>query len=528
MSASRVLAVFLILFLIGAPNISAFTHEKLPVNFLAYNDETLILAKERNKPVFILISAVWCHWCHVFEKGALSDKKVYSFLNDNYINVFIDADIRRDLHFRFQATALPYIVFLNPDGSPLYKYGGTLRADDFLGLIKSLHEEVARITLDGDKKDKASFSYSPPSKLDLADIKAIKITFAEIFVGNFDSEEFGVGGGRKLLLPETFIYLAYLMDDGKNDFHAMVDGTLKKAVENIYDPIEGGFFRYAETRNWRIPHYEKMLDVNASALSLLLKANAKNPSGEFLGAAKGTAKYLSAELFDPAAGVFMSFQIADTSYYQLDARQRKKVKKPAVVKKVFVDTLSVSLIRLLEVSNNMDDRDFDKKIKQSIEFLARMVKEKKGVFHYYSMDDRKWFIPGTLADHAYLALLFTKVYKVYKNPDYLHIANKVLGYANSNFLDQEQGIYLEGSLSDIIGLEYLMGLNSVIAQAWLETAESKNKSLEIVENIIRFFSGTEGLLADRAWGARDFGFLEMYAQYLTMTNFYASRMAPTE
>ena len=40
----------------------------------------------------------------------------------------------------------------------------------------------------------------------------------------------------------------------------------------IHDSIEGGFFRYSTTPDWRVPHYEKVLDNNALRLSCFTEA----------------------------------------------------------------------------------------------------------------------------------------------------------------------------------------------------------------------------------------------------------------
>ncbi len=527
MRTLRILTAFVVLFLGGVSHTFSFTHEKLPVNFLEYTERAFELARKENKPVFMLISAVWCHWCHVFEEGALSSEKVYSYLNEHYINVFVDADIRRDLHFRFQATALPYVVFLKPDGSTLHKYGGVLNTNDFLELLKILHKKAALSEPEGDVGDESAFSYSPPSKLETENIEAIQSLFTATFLDNFDEEESGMGGGRKFLLPNTFIYLFDNLDNKENDFPGMIDRTLKKAVGGIYDSVEGGFFRYAETRDWKIPHYEKMLNVNSAALLLLLKADAASPSDKLKDAVRGTIEYLSSILFDSGAGVFMSFQIADTSYYSLSAEQRKKVKKPAVIKKVFVDTLSVSLGYLLDASSYLNNPAFNRKIKQSVEFLLRMVKQENKIYHYYYITDGKWFLTGSLADHAHLALLFSKAYKAFKNPDYLRAAEKILDDTYSRYYNAKFGVYQERPAASLADLEYFMDLNSVIAQALLITAEFKPDKgrLKIVERMLNYFSGMKDLLAERAWEARDFGFLEVYARYLTVVKLYVLRVS---
>jgi len=525
MMASRLSAVILVLVLAGWQGASAYTHKKLSVKFLEYQAETFALAKERNKPVFMLVSAVWCHWCHVFEEGALSSEKVYSYLNENFINVFIDADARRDLIARYQAKTLPYIVFLNPDGSILRKYGGVLEAEDFLGLLKTLNKKVASGKQDDAIKDKALFSYSPPSRFSADAIREIDAVYQEIFQENFDTEEYGLGAGKKYLLPETFLYFIDNAKGKKNEFTEMIDKTLRKAVGAIYDPVEGGFFRYAETHDWRVPHYEKMLDVNSSALLLLLKANALSPSDALSDAARGTAGYLSSNLFDNDAGAFLSFQVADTSYYRLPAGLREKTEKPDVIRKVFVDTLSISMGRLLDTAPYMRDDKLAEKTRRSIQFLADMMGRENNVYHYYLPDEKKWFIKGTLSDHANLALLFAKSYKIFKKPEHLRLARETLGYARAKFFDAKLGIYKEGSLADLPSMEYLLGLNSIIAKAWLEISEADQdkEGLKIAKNILRYFSGMADLLGERAWAARDFGFMEAYAEYLSAFKLYSRK-----
>ncbi len=50
----------------------------------------------------------------------------------------------------------------------------------------------------------------------------------------------------------------------------------------IYDHLRGGFARYAVDREWLVPHFEKMLDVNAQLLPLYAEAVARWPDAEHL------------------------------------------------------------------------------------------------------------------------------------------------------------------------------------------------------------------------------------------------------
>ena len=521
MKTLRLTAAFLLLFITATARTDAYTHHKLPVNFLEHDTKAFELAKKENKPVFILISAVWCFWCTVFDEKALASEEVYSYLNKNYINVFIDADISRDLYFKYEATALPYIVFLKPDGSMLHKYGGTLYADDFLGLIKMLHKKAY---LKADEAGGKAAAYSPPSRLDVKSVDAIRTTFMETFSENFDEEEFGVGNHRKFILPQTFLYM--IKNDGKGEakFAMMMGQTVKKAVSKIYDPVEGGFFRYAETRDWRIPHYEKMVEVNSAMLLLLLKSNAVQPSAELKEATAKTADYLSKKLFDNGVGAFMGFQVADEEYYKLTEKERKKTHSPEIIRKVFVDKLSESLVYLFSASPGLNDPAFDKKIKRGVEFLAKMVRDEKSVRRYYSIDESKWLLSGSLADHAYLALVFSKAYKVWGDAKYLALSSKVLSYAKGKFWNSESKIHEVQSTAGPKNLEYLMELNSVIVIAQLMWEPKKSGPVfKNLEATLGYFSGMGDILYERAWEAKDYVFLEVYARYLTAVEMYLSR-----
>ena len=40
-------------------------HKDNPVEWFAWNDESLKKAKDENKPIFLSVGYSSCHWCHV-------------------------------------------------------------------------------------------------------------------------------------------------------------------------------------------------------------------------------------------------------------------------------------------------------------------------------------------------------------------------------------------------------------------------------------------------------------------------------
>ena len=56
-----------------------------------------------------------------------------------------------------------------------------------------------------------------------------------------------------------------------------VEHTLQGMWHGIYDRKDQGFFRYSVSRDWKIPHYEKMLVTNASLLLAYLEGVPDHP-----------------------------------------------------------------------------------------------------------------------------------------------------------------------------------------------------------------------------------------------------------
>jgi hypothetical protein len=241
-----------------AGNVFAFEHEESDVHFHVYNKNIVEENRKEQKPFFLLFAAEWCHWCHVFNEKTLTNEKVISFLNKNFVNIFIDSDIHTGAYQKYKANGVPYTVFLNPDASVYYQYSGTLYAEPFLEVIQGVYQNIKKgLTVDGDEI--LPFEYTPPTKFHEYTLDKLRSTYIKGVLDNFDTEEYGVGNGVKEILPETFLYLLNTSSGrDRQDVVLWISETLKKAIDKIYDPVEGGFFRYAEKDNWDIPHYEKI------------------------------------------------------------------------------------------------------------------------------------------------------------------------------------------------------------------------------------------------------------------------------
>ncbi|VAW26390.1 Uncharacterized protein YyaL, partial [hydrothermal vent metagenome] len=106
-------------------------HAHNPVNWYAWNKETLELAKKENKLIIISIGYSSCHWCHVMEHESFENEEVAKVMNENFISIKVDREERPDIdQVYMNAVQLmtgrggwPLNCIALPDGRPIW--GGT-------------------------------------------------------------------------------------------------------------------------------------------------------------------------------------------------------------------------------------------------------------------------------------------------------------------------------------------------------------------------------------------------------------------
>ena len=106
-------------------------HAYNPVNWKAWNEDSLEEAKEQNKLIVISIGYASCHWCHVMEEESFENDSIARIMNDNFINIKVDREERPDVDKVYMnAVQLmtgkggwPLNCIALPDGKPVF--GGT-------------------------------------------------------------------------------------------------------------------------------------------------------------------------------------------------------------------------------------------------------------------------------------------------------------------------------------------------------------------------------------------------------------------
>ena len=295
-------------------------HAYNPVDWHAWNNETLQKAKNENMPLLVSIGYSTCHWCHVMERESFEDEEVASLMNENFICIKVDREERPDVDQLFMdavqmitgAGGWPLNCFALPDGRPFY--GGTYfrkeqwtdiltRVADLNATNSSALEDYARQLIEG---------ISESNQRHLSNNHAIRKEDIEMFRDKLhasaDFENGGLKGAPKFPLPpalEAELNMAVLYSDEHLKEH--LETTLEKmASGGIYDQAGGGFARYSVDSFWKVPHFEKMLYDNAQLLPLYAEAAVRFDNPSWAQTAALTAEFLARDLRLPEGGLASS------------------------------------------------------------------------------------------------------------------------------------------------------------------------------------------------------------------------------
>lgn len=299
-------------------------HSNNPVNWNAWNEESLKLAKDLDIPIFLSVGYSTCYWCHVMERECFEDEIIANLLNDNFVNIKVDREERPDID-RIYMTALqsmtgsggwPMNIFLTPDLKPFYgatyippkaKYGRS-GFEDILIQINNLWKTKKQELITSSEKifDILNSKLKEKNESDIKINDEIIDKSFDTIKNIFDYENGGFGIGNKFPRPVVIDFLLSYYYQSKNTVALdMAIFTLKKMCEGgLYDHLGGGFHRYAVDIFWRVPHFEKMLYDQAQIASALFDIYSITNKKYFLDYAVSTLNYVMENLTDKNGGFY--------------------------------------------------------------------------------------------------------------------------------------------------------------------------------------------------------------------------------
>ncbi|MCK4257617.1 MAG: thioredoxin domain-containing protein [Halanaerobiales bacterium] len=464
------------------------------INWREWGEKAFQEAQSEDKLILLSIGAVWCHWCHVMDEEAYSDEENIKLINERFIPVRVDNDRQPDVNRRYNMGGWPTTAILTPEGELLQggTYIPTEPLNQFLRDVdKMYHENTEEV------KEKLTELYerqrNQVNRIEERDLKDEMIQEVRTMILAEYDEEYG-GFGQEPKFPHIEA-LDFLLDEYHRTKDESIATVLHTTLANIagggmFDREMGGFFRYSTTRDWSIPHFEKMLEDNVKLLSVYLKAFQIFNENGYKDTVLDVIMYLKEWLIDEERGLFYGSQDADEEYYEMTRGEREKVKAPFIDQTIYTSWNGMAISAFLKAFAVLDAIDCRDIALKGIDFLMEnCFNPAEGMYHYYH--DGTAHNTGLLEDQLAMINALLDAYEITHQKRYLDKACRLADLILERFYDEKDGgFYVDLPTSEALKRTSLeekpLTINSCMAEVYfrLEVITENTRYGEVVKRTL--------------------------------------------
>ncbi len=409
------------------------------IQWLDWGKDSFDMSRASGKPILLDIKGSWCHWCHVMDETSYSDQAIIDTVNKNFVPVRVDTDKRPDINRRYNMGGWPTTAFLDGEGRVIT--GGTYIPPQVLReVLRSVIEYYRR------NKGRAQSKLEPvvlPKATGQSLSEGTVNDIATSMAVNFDIDYGGFGFEPKFPHTDALdLALLRYKYNGEKEMLTIVNKTLDKMGKGgTYDQVEGGFFRYSTTRDWSVPHFEKMAEDNAKLLGLYLHALQVTGNPYFRQVAEGIVNFVRKSLSDQQNGGFYGSQDADEEYYKLSRNEREKSKAPSIDRTLYANYNSLFVSSFLLASVILDNADLASFALKSLEGVLAKFSVTEGVAHFWGVDSTG--PRGLLVDHATLLNALLDAYEHTSKWSFIEKAVELVEQSLKTLVDQKDGGFFD-------------------------------------------------------------------------------------
>jgi len=358
------------------------------------------------------------------DRVTYGDERVAPLVHERFVPVRVDTDRRPDINERYNLGGWPTTAFLTANGDLIG--GGTYIAADRMPAVllrvaeafTSRADEIAQARI----VTRAPSAPSGPVEPDAA---------VETIFSTFD-QEFG-GFGAEPKFPHTaplHLAMALYRETGNDRWRRIVQRTLDAMVDGgLWDREAGGFRRYASTRDWQLPHDEKLLETNALLLRAYAEAALVFNRTEDRVRCREIVTFMTTRLRSDQGGYFGS----------------------DVDQVLYSDANAAAASALLAAAAVLDDEVLAREALASLErVVLACYKPGWGVAHYF---DGTAQVRGLLVDHVSMIGALLDAHAVSDGEPYRMMAEELVHYIARETWDAADGGFFDrAGMADDIGL----------------------------------------------------------------------------
>ncbi len=443
------------------------------IAWLDWGADTFTRAAKEQKPILLFIGAAWCRWTAEMDRFSYRDPRVVRLVADRFLPVRVDAERRPDVGLRYTLDGWPTTAFLTPDGDLLG--GGTyLDADALSAVLGDVAEAFGARRADIEARAAARSALpvrgrrapaggsatggparedagpdrtaipagkpNPKARIVAADDAGLDADAGrwlhDLLLARFDETSAGFGAGPKRVDADALAAALRLYRDTSDpDLARIVTRTLDAmAGGGLWDPVDGGFFRYCAGRDWSDPSPEKLLVPNARLLDLYLSASILFEREDYAERARALVRFAHGALADPAGGFFASQRGAP------DADRPGRSPAPgagAVDRTVYTDATAAMASAYVHGASVLSDDSLIRFAAEAVDRVVAATYERgAGVGHAATGDASP---RGLLADQVFAGAALLDLYEVAGQPVHLDVPRELMSYCRDALWDEAGG-----------------------------------------------------------------------------------------
>ena len=304
-------------------------HARNPVNWHPWGEEAFARARREEKPIFLSIGYSTCHWCHVMERESFESEELAAILNEHFVSIKVDREERPDVDHVYMTVCQaltgsggwPLTLFLTPEKEPFF--AGTYFPPETRFGRPGLRDLLDQVTTawngERDRLIDSAARIAEAVRDQVAGApgeamgEGVLLRGFEQLLSRFDEEHAGFGAAPKFPTPHQLSFLLrWWKRSGDARALDMVERTLQTMRRGgIYDQVGFGFHRYSTDREWKVPHFEKMLYDQALLLLAYLECAQATGDRFYAAVSREIATYVLRDLTG-AEGAFLCAEDADS------------------------------------------------------------------------------------------------------------------------------------------------------------------------------------------------------------------------
>lgn len=469
------------------------------IGWLPWSEETFERAKREDKPVLLAISAVWCHWCHVMDETSYSDDAVIAAINERYVPVRVDNDRRPDVNARYNQGGWPTTAFLTPDGALLA--GATyLPPDQMRAALDQISQfyrtNRAQIEQRAAQIRSNTNLAAPAPASDLHG--SIVARVVEQISQAYDEEYGGIGDAPKFPMADAleFLLQEYRVTGEQRLYDMVAKSLLAMSGGGMYDHVEGGFFRYSTTRDWSVPHFEKMTEDHAGLMRVLAVLVRTTRNDRFRQTLVSAAGYVRRVLLDPHSHFFAGSQDADEAYYALPLEERRAMQAPYVDRTSYSNWTAAMAGTFVMAGEALEDERLVADGEAALDALHERMRDERGLLYHFIEPGGDPQVRGLLTDQAAYLRALLDAHEHAGAPRFLERARALVPALRECLRSSGGGFYDHAALEEPLGnlplRERPLPDNAVLADCFLRlhALEGDEQYRTLAQETLCVYAGT--------------------------------------